>query len=72
MGVSLPRHRVLTAVRESVDRRRSTKPQPPERRTVSMRTVARSNLRRFDLRLLIVIGLSLMLVACNNGGKPAY
>jgi len=37
-----------------------------------MRTMARWNLQRFDLRTLVVLGLSLLLAACNNGGKPGY
>jgi predicted small secreted protein len=35
----------------------------------SMRTIARWNLGRFDLRTLVVLGLSLLLAACNNGDK---
>jgi hypothetical protein len=37
-----------------------------------MRPVARWNFRRFDLCTLLVLGLSLVLAACNNGGKPGY
>lgn len=37
-----------------------------------MKTVPRWNLQRFDLRALVVIGLSLVLAACNNAGKPGY
>jgi hypothetical protein len=37
-----------------------------------MRTIARWNLLRIDLRVVAVLGLSLLLVACNNGGTPAY
>jgi len=37
-----------------------------------MRTVTRWRLWRFDPRLLIVSGLSLILVACNKGGTPGY
>jgi hypothetical protein len=35
-------------------------------------TITRSNLGRFDLRALVLLGLSLLLAACNNGGKPGY
>lgn len=37
-----------------------------------MRTAARWKPQRFDLRLLVVFGLALVLVACNNGGRPGY
>jgi hypothetical protein len=37
-----------------------------------MRTIARRNLEISDLRTLVVLGLSLLLAACNNGGKPGY
>jgi hypothetical protein len=37
-----------------------------------MRTIARRNFDRFDLRLIVALGLSLVLAACGNGGKPGY
>jgi len=37
-----------------------------------MRTVARWNLSRSDLRILVMLGLSLVLAACNSSGKPGY
>ena len=37
-----------------------------------MRTAARWKPQRFDLRMLVALGLALVLVACSNGGRPAY
>jgi hypothetical protein len=37
-----------------------------------MTTIARRNMLRIDLWLLALLGLSLVLAACNNGGTPAY
>jgi hypothetical protein len=37
-----------------------------------MRVIAPANLRRIDLRALVVLGLALLLAACKNGGGPAY
>jgi len=50
-------------------RRNRGSPRAVDRR---MRTVARWNVRGFDLRTLVALGLSLVLAACNNGGKPGY
>ena len=34
--------------------------------------IALANLQRIDLRVLLALGLSLLLAACNNGGGPTY
>jgi hypothetical protein len=39
---------------------------------VAMGMIARANLQRIDLRVLLALGLSLLLAACNNGGGPTY
>jgi hypothetical protein len=37
-----------------------------------MRTIARLDPRRIDLRLLVSLGIALVLAACNNGGTTRY
>ena len=37
-----------------------------------MKIIARRNLSLLDLRMLVVIGLTVVLAACNNGGNAAY
>jgi hypothetical protein len=37
-----------------------------------MKIIARWNLSQLDLRMLAVLGLALVLAACNNGGNAAY
>lgn len=34
--------------------------------------IARWNLPHFDLRILVALGLTLVLAACNNGGRAGY
>jgi len=37
-----------------------------------MSMIAPANLQRIDLRVLLALGLSLLLAACNNGGGTTY
>jgi hypothetical protein len=37
-----------------------------------MRKISVASLRRIDLRMLVALGLSLVLAACNSGGGPSY
>ena len=37
-----------------------------------MRMIVAAGLERIDLRFVLVLGLSLLLAACNNGGGPTY
>jgi hypothetical protein len=37
-----------------------------------MSLIAPANLQRIDLRMVVALGLSLILAACNKGGGPTY